>query len=258
LSLQSDVVDSGKNPRQENEKENGSANGPVEQKNNILAAAAHELRGPVSAIVLFTELLEDEGLAQLSASQRELVSSIRSSGELVLKLVEDLLDASAFRLRNARLSLQRVDLASLADECIRLNGPLAYRKMLHLHLRGEGGSRCLTIDRLKILRVINELLTNAIRASAPGGTIEIRLSTRLRFVEIAIEDEGSGICPEALKELFTPFPKDARARKSGERGLGLGLAIVKGIVLAHKGRIRVKSQVGIGSTFVVSLPIETQ
>jgi two-component system cell cycle sensor histidine kinase PleC len=257
LSIQSDVAGSGKNPRQEIKKENGSAKGPVGRKNNILAAAAHELRGPVSAIVLFTELLEDEGPAQLSANQQELVSSIRSSGELVLKLVEDLLDASAFRLGSAQLSLQRVDLASLMDECIRLNGPMADRKQLQLRLRGEGGARCLTIDRLKILRVINELLTNAIRASAPGGTIEIRLSTRPQFVEIAIEDEGSGISPAALKQLSTPFPKDARARKSGERGIGLGLAIAKGVVAAHKGRIHVKSQVGVGSTFVVSWPIET-
>lgn len=225
------------------------------QKNPILAAATHDLRSPISAIILFAELLQDEGASQLSANQRELISGIRSSSELALKLVDDLLDASVIQVGGFQLCLEDVDIATIANECLSMQRAAACKKNAHLTFRRHANLPAIKADRLKILRVINELLSNAIRVSCAGGKIEIELTARGRFLEITVQDEGPGIPPESLKTLFTAFPKEARSRRAGERGLGLGLAIVKGIVSAHKGRIRVRSQVGIGSTFVVSLPL---
>jgi len=213
------------------------------------------LRGPISAIILFTELLQEEGFGPLNSNQRELISNIHASGELALKLIDDLLDASAIQQRR-RLALQEVDVVSVAQECISIHRAAASQKSVHLTLRHDDNLPEVRADRLKILRVINELLSNAIRVSGPMQRIELGLSARRRFLEISVQDEGPGIGRNTLKTLFVPFPKEARNRRAGEHGLGLGLAIVKGIVSAHKGRVQVRSRVGSGSTFVVCLPLD--
>jgi len=224
-------------------------------RNQILVAAAHDLRSPISAIILFAELLQEEGGSQLSAGQRDLISSIRSSSELALKLVDDLLDASALQLGGSQLCLSDVDLASVARESLSMQRAAACKKNIRLTFRRDANLPAVRADRLKILRVINELLSNAIRVSCAGRKIELELRERARFVEISVQDEGPGIPRETLKTLFEPFPKESWSRRAGERSLGLGLAIVKGMAAAHKGHIRVKSQLGIGSTFVVCLPL---
>jgi signal transduction histidine kinase len=222
----------------------------------ILAAAAHDLRGPVGAIFLFTELLEEEESAQLGPSQRELISNLRCSSEILLKLIDDLLDASVGGLGRSALCLQALDLRSVAEESILLNRAVAQQNGICLELRCDAQNLEARLDRLKILRVINELLRNGIRFSNPNSDLVLRLGRRGRHVDITVEDEGRGIAPENLKILFSPFPKHDCARAAGERGLGLGLAIVKEIVAAHKGEIRVTSQVGVGSHFIVSLPTD--
>jgi signal transduction histidine kinase len=251
--LQSAIAAS--SPQSNNQKESaGSEAGSVGRQNEILSAATHDLRGPISAIILFTELLQEEGFGPLNSNQRELIANIHASGELALKLIDDLLDASAIQQRK-RLSLQEVDIVSVAQECISIHSAAATLKSVHLTLRHDDNLPEVRADRLKILRVINELLSNAIRVSGPMQNIELGLSARARFLEISVQDQGPGISRDTLKTLFVPFPKEARNRRAGEHGIGLGLAIVKGIVSAHKGRVRVRSRVGSGSTFVVCLPV---
>jgi two-component system, sensor histidine kinase and response regulator len=219
--------------------------------NEILATAAHDLLGPVGAIVLFSELLEEEVGELLDASQRETLSNIRSAGELVVKLIDDLLAVSK---RGLNLSLGPVDLVSLANESISLHRPAANQKKISLVLHSDAQIPPVRLDQLKIMRVINELLSNAIRFSEPGQGVALGLSLRGQVVEIAVSDEGPGISPKDLKGLFLPFHKHTRHCPQG--GRGLGLAITKKIVDAHKGRIRVKSRPGTGSTFSVSLPTD--
>jgi two-component system, OmpR family, sensor kinase len=222
----------------------------------ILGAAAHELRGPLGAIVFFTELLEEETAGQLTASQRELVSNIHLSSELVMKLVDDLMDASAVRMTRPNLCLEPVDVPSIVEDCITLNRSRAERSGISIWSQYDGPIPTMRLARPKILRAINELLRNAIRFSSSGSNVALRTWVEGRQVHITVEDRGSGISPEVLQTLFSPVPKQARARLPGERGLGLGLAIVRGIVAAHKGQIRVNSRPGAGSTFTLSLPTD--
>ena len=185
---------------------------------------------------MFSELLEDDVRDELRAHQRELLSNIRLSSELLLNLIDELLEAYAGRLR---LSLQPVDLVSLVHECITLQRASADRHGIQLELRCDAQLPDVTLDQPKILRVISELLDNAIRFSSAGQTVELRLSVRGPNVEIAVRNAGP----------------PGRARIAGARTLGLGLVLAKRIVAAHKGRIRVKSQRGAGSTFFVLIPI---
>ncbi len=219
--------------------------------NEILATAAHDLLGPVGAMVLFSELLEEEVGDLLDASQREMLSNIGSAGELVIKLIDDLLAVSK---RGLNLSLGPVGLVPLANECISLHRPAASQKRISLVLLADAQIPPVRLDQLKIMRVINELLSNAIRFSGPDQKVELGLSLRGQVVEIAVSDAGPGISPKDLKGLFLPFHK--RARNCSQAGRGLGLAIAKNIVRAHRGRIRVKSRPGAGSTFSVSLPLD--
>jgi two-component system, OmpR family, sensor kinase len=222
----------------------------------ILGAAAHELRGPLGAIVFFTELLEEETAGQLTANQRELVSNIHLSSELVMKLVDDLMDASAVRMTRPNLCLEPVDVPSIVEDCITLNRSRAERGGVSIWSQYDGPIPKMRLARPKILRAINELLRNAIRFSSSGSNVALRTWVEERQVHITVEDRGSGISPEVLQTLFSPVPKQAHARLPGERGLGLGLAIVRGIVAAHKGQIRVNSRPGAGSTFTLSLPTD--
>jgi two-component system, OmpR family, sensor kinase len=222
----------------------------------ILGAAAHELRGPLGAIVFFTELLEEETAGQLTANQRELVSNIHLSSELVMKLVDDLMDASAVRVTRPNLCLEPVDVASIVEDCITLNRSRAERSGVSVWSQCDGPIPTMKLARPKILRAINELLRNAIRFSSSGSNVVLGACVQGRQVHITVEDRGSGISPDVLNTLFSPFPKQGDARLPGERGLGLGLAIVRGIVAAHKGRIRVNSRPGAGSTFTLSLPTD--
>jgi two-component system, OmpR family, sensor kinase len=222
----------------------------------ILGAAAHELRGPLGAIVLFTELLEEDTSGQLSVSQKELVSNIHLSSQLVMKLIDDLMDASAVKMTRPNLCLQPVDVVSVVGDCIILNQGRAERSGIRVSSQCDGQLPTVKLDRLKILRAINELLRNAIRFSSSGSNVALRTWVEERQVHITVEDRGSGISPEVLQTLFSPVPKQAHARLPGERGLGLGLAIVRGIVAAHKGQIRVNSRPGAGSTFTLSLPTD--
>jgi signal transduction histidine kinase len=248
--LQSAIINSSPEPKNREE-----SAGSARRQNQILSTATHDLRGPISAIILFTELLQEEGFGPLNSNQRELISNIHASGELALKLIDDLLDASASQ-QGRRLSLQEVDIISVAQECISIQRAAATQKNVHITLRHDDHLPEVRADRLRILRVINELLSNAIRLSGPMQMIDLGLRARGRFLEISVQDEGPGIPRESLKTLFMPFPKEAQNRRAGEHGIGLGLAIVKGIVSAHKGRIRVRSRVGSGSTFVVCLPLD--
>jgi len=107
---------------------------------------------------------------------------------------------------------------------------------------------------LKILQVVNELLANAIRFSDPGRSIVVKLSLADQFAQIEVRDEGPGILPEDMKNIFQPYPLLCDKSKACDRGHGLGLAIARGIVEAHQGDIQMDSQFGVGSTFTVSLP----
>jgi signal transduction histidine kinase len=185
-----------------------------------LAAAAHDLRGPVGAIFLFTELLEEDESGQLGPSQRELISNLRCSSEILLKLIDDLLDASVGGLSRSALCLQPLDLRSVAEESILLNRAFAQQNGICLELRCDAQHLEARLDRLKILRVINELLRNGIRFSNPNSDVVLRLGRRGRHIDITDEEEGRGIAPENFKILFSPFPKHHCARASGERGIG--------------------------------------
>ncbi len=225
-----------------------------DEKNRFLGMAAHDLRNPLDVILTYSEILLEEAAPRLDGDQVAFIETIRSSSELMLHIIEDLLDLAKIESGRLELDLARVDLVGLAERNVALNRALAAKKGTAIELRCEEGPFPMLVDPPKIEQVLNNLIGNAVKFSPPGSTVEVRLSRRDGRAAVAVADQGPGVPPEELDRLFRPFERTRVRSTAGEKSTGLGLAIVKRIVEGHQGEIRVESGPEGGSVFVVTLP----
>lgn len=236
---------------------NGELARLVEQKNRFLGIAAHDLRNPLGVILGYTELLLSGDAGAVNEEQAEILSVVNSSVDFMLGLINDLLDMSMIQAGALRLDMRPADFGAIVRKNVATNRVVADKKRIALLLREEVKLEPLVIDRRKIEQVLNNLISNAVKYSHPRTTVEIRVAREGDEVVISVKDQGVGIPRSELENLFRPFQKTSARSTAGERSTGLGLAIVRIIVEGHRGRIWVESEVGRGSTFHVSLPINT-
>lgn len=217
-----------------------------------LSVATHELRTPISTILLNLQMLERhaalKGSLDAATVQRMLGVPARQLRRLT-RMVDLLLDTA--QVENERLVLQpqEVDLCELVHDAATRLDPLAREAGARISL-GECVSVVGRWDRLRLEQVVTNLLTNAIKYG--GGQVEVRTSGGAEAL-LVVRDNGMGIAAEDQKRIFEPFERLLSA--SGEEGAGLGLYIVREIVRAHGGRIEVESAPGQGATFTVVLPL---
>jgi signal transduction histidine kinase len=228
-----------------------------ELKNRFLGTAAHELRNPLGIIWSYSDFLMHEISDLLSEEHLEFLSIIQYSSEFMLHMVDDLLDVSAIESGRLNLTLESTDLFALVEHNVALNRVLAEKKQIHLGLHTDGDSPALHLDPAKIEQVLNNLISNAVKFSYPASSVEIRVFREKDRALISVRDEGQGIPADEVDNLFKWFGKTSVKGTEGEISSGLGLAIAHKIVLGHRGRIWVESEVGKGSTFCVSLPIDS-
>lgn len=227
-------------------------------KNQFLGMAAHDLRNPLSVIMSYSNFLMEDAGAALNDEQREFLRIIRQSSEFMLHLVNDLLDIAQIEAGQLRLDLQPTDLVALVRRNLALNRVLAAKKNIEIQLNDEPLPP-LPLDASKMEQVLNNLMDNAVKFSPPHTTITVRVARAPdddSSVLLTVQDQGPGIPPNELDKLFKPFQRASVKSPSGEKGTGLGLTIVKKIVEGHNGRIWVESQVGQGTTFFVTLPLQ--
>lgn len=228
----------------------------IREKTELLGTAAHDLRLPLAAIQVSSELLA-ESKDRATEEEGELIESIQSMSKLMLRLLDDTLDLATVESGTIQLHAASATLASIVKKSVSMSFPLAARKQMLLSLVQVGEPRPVRVDPLKMSKVFNCLIENAIKYCQPGARIEVRISrSRADSVLVAVEDDGPGIDPADLETLFTPFQRTRARALSGEPGVGLGLAIAKRIVELHDGQIWVKSEVGKGTTFYVTLPAQ--
>jgi signal transduction histidine kinase len=216
----------------------------------FFSLVAHDLRGPLTTISGYSQLLARADALDDERRER-FARAVSSATRSLVRLADDLMDAS--RIGGGRLELSRStwDLRGLAAEIVeqRQVATPSHRLVLEASDDGVEGSW----DRDRIARVLVNLIDNAVKYSAPGGTVVVHVGRGDGRASLTVRDRGLGIPPEEIPRLFQPY---ARARQvAGISGLGLGLYIVQGIVAAHGGAISVESRVGRGSTFVVTLPL---
>ena len=146
---------------------------------------------------------------------------------------------------------------TIVAQCVAMSRPLADRKQMRLRFFQQGKPLLVLLDSLKMSKVFNNLIENAIRHCQPGAQIAVGVSRSEDEVLVSVRDDGPGMDPTDLKALFIPFQKIRSRPRSDESSTGLGLAIAKHAVDLHGGRIWANSEVGRGTTFYVSLPAAT-
>jgi signal transduction histidine kinase/ActR/RegA family two-component response regulator len=221
-------------------------------KSEFLSRMSHELRTPLNAILGFGQLLERQNP---TVQQRARVEHITSAGRHLLNLINEVLDISRIEAGHLQLSVEPVAVADVLDEALALMRPLAAAREMEISVDAQLDKDIHVIaDRQRLKQVLLNLLTNAVKYTAVGGSIGVVLdrsqSTNTRLV---VTDTGAGIGPEKLARLFTPFDR-LGAEQSGVEGTGLGLALCQRLMHAMGGDIGVHSLVGKGSAFWIELP----
>jgi signal transduction histidine kinase len=216
----------------------------------MAAGVAHELNNPLTSVVGFTELALDE---------LPVDSTVRGDLELVLKearrarsVVRRLLDFA----RQAETIRVKADINEIVDDVLMLTKHLMQSSNVKPEIRLGENLAWVSVDRNQIKQVVINLVNNALYAMPDGGRIVVETQEQIRFgrnwLKLSIRDNGVGISPENLERIFEPF-----FTTRGDRGgTGLGLSVTYGIVTDHGGMIEVESQVKVGSTFIVWLPME--
>lgn len=216
------------------------------------ADASHELRTPLT--VLRGELEELAQQPNLHEESRERIGSALEETERLSKIVESLLVISRLDAGEARMERKRFDLAELTGATVEQMRLLAEDKDILLACEADGGVE-VEGDSARLKQVIVNLLDNAIKYTAPGGRVEVKVARNGDSAMLEVKDSGVGIPGEALPHIFERFYRVDKARSRAVGGTGLGLAIVKSICAAHGGEVTVESQEGRGSVFRVKLPV---
>ncbi|HEU4625816.1 MAG TPA: two-component regulator propeller domain-containing protein [Steroidobacteraceae bacterium] len=227
-------------------------------KSDFLDRMSHELRTPMNGVVGMTELL---ARTPLSATQAHLTKTIRSSAQILLQIVNDLLDLSKIRAGKVALEALPIDLAQVLEECTSLFAGAAEDKGIELIVCPPARfDRVLLGDPLRVRQILMNLVGNAVKFTSHGevvvradiGAVEGERAT----VRIAVSDTGIGMDAAAMERIFEPFSQadETTTRRFG--GTGLGLAICRELADLMGGTIEVESKSQIGSTFCLSLPLQ--
>jgi signal transduction histidine kinase len=223
-------------------------------KSKFLGMAVHDLRNPLNVVNGYLELLLNNYLGALPEEQRVFIERSYGACKSMSALLEDLLDISAIEAGALELELEEHNVVDVITEAYRANSVLASAKEISMELNVEDGLQPVLVDGKRMGQVMNNLISNAIKYSYPKTSIRLRAQPAPGGVEIVVHDEGQGIPSHELTRIFRAFGRGTTKPTGGEKSTGLGLAIVSRIVKAHKGSVRVKSNVGQGSTFTVFLP----
>ena len=218
-------------------------------RDQMLGVVAHDLRNPLSTILMASEMLE-EAVDPKSAASKQ-VRMITRAGERMNRLIQDLLDVKRIEAGGIPIERRAVPAACLLAEAAEMLRPLAAASSIDLTVASCDHLPSVAADPHRIQQVLSNLIGNAIKFTPQGGRIVLRGDCTPGGVRMAVSDTGPGIPAEQLPHIFGQFWQGSRTDR---RGIGLGLAIAKGIVEAHGGRIWVESTVGRGSTFYFSLP----
>jgi hypothetical protein len=228
-----------------------------EAKSQFLARMSHELRTPLNAVLGFTQLLLSEDPADHHpdptwASRRRRLEHIRSAGQHLLSLINDVLQLSGLAGGEVRIALEPVPLQGLLDSTLPMLGPLLEGRDNPV----QAGPLALAVmaDATRLRQVLLNLLSNAIKYNRPGGVVRVSALRQDNRVLLRVSDEGCGLDDAQLRHLFEPFNRLGADRGTVE-GTGIGLAIVKALVERMGGSIGVRSTPGQGSVFEVSLAL---
>ena len=231
-------------------------------KDEFLANMSHELRTPLNAILGMTEGLQEGIFGAAIPTQLQAIGTIERSGNHLLELINDILDLAKIGAGHIELECAPTNICDLCHSSLSFVKQQAVQKRIRLQIQLPPRIPNISIDERRIRQVLINMLNNAVKFTPVGGNISLNVTieadnTTSSFIRLAVIDTGIGIDRADLDKLFQPFMQVNIALNRQHNGTGLGLALVKGIVEMHGGSVRVHSEVGVGSQFIVDLPIPT-
>lgn len=224
-----------------------------EDELDFIAFAAHELRGPITIIRGYLDVLQDELSGTLQDDQKELFHRLTVSANRLSGYINNILNTSRFDRRHLTMHLAETTVANVYDT---IRDDIALRASSQNRLLSvtiPDGLPTIAADTASLGEVLVNLIDNAIKYSNEGGAITVTASSKGDMVEVAVQDNGIGMPSSVVSNLFQKFYRSHRSREAVS-GTGIGLYITKAIIESHGGTISVRSEEGKGSTFVVSLP----
>lgn len=244
-----------------------------QMKDEFVAVASHELRTPLTSVLGYLALVMEGEAGALNREQRAYLAVAETSAERLLHLADDLLLVARSDAGRLRVEMEELDLPALVGSCVQAARPMAEENDIALSclLRrgggdggggddgeageaGEAGVPIMLGDATRLAQVVDNLLSNALKFTPPGGAVQVRLGPHEGGAALEVSDSGPGIPAQEQARLFERFYRTASASRDAVPGTGLGLAIIKMIVDAHDGHIAVRSAEGEGTTFRIELP----
>lgn len=225
-------------------------------KSEFIATVSHELRTPMTSIKGSLGLVLGGIAGDLPAEAKELLSIAQNNTDRLIRLINDILDIS--RIEAGKMEIKRgpLPIAEAIGRAVREMEGFANQRSIETVTEIAPNLPRVLADSDRLLQVLVNLLSNGIKFSEPGSRVDVRARQDGEFVQVQVQDRGPGIPPDQVARIFEKFHRidNASTRRTG--GTGLGLAICKAIVEEHGGQIWVESELGVGSTFSFTLPIE--
>lgn len=228
----------------------------IKAKSDFTSMVTHELRSPIGAIQMGLDLIFDESTKNLNENQLKILTISKNSIERLVRLINSTLDLQKLKNGTVSLDIQKYNINNLALEIKSSMIRLTNEKNLRFNVSLDESLPLIRFDRDKIIQVIVNLISNAIKFTDEGG-ITVSTEAKGNEVVVSVKDEGIGIEEKDISELFVPFHQLGNARNHKKGSSGLGLSISKTIVEAHGGKIWAESKMGKGSVFSFSFPLNS-
>ncbi|TCT03933.1 ATP-binding protein [Aquabacter spiritensis] len=223
-------------------------------KNEFVSTVSHELRTPLTSIAGSLGLLDGGAAGALPAGAKRLVAIAHQNSRRLVRLINDILDIEKMQSASVAFAHDPVSLEEVARLAIEQNAAFADQHGVRLVLQAVSCDSTVVGDHDRLIQVLTNLISNAVKFSPAEGTVSLRVGRRTGMVRVSVEDHGTGIPLAFRASMFTRFAQADNSDTRQRGGTGLGLAIVKEIVDRHGGRISFETEEGVGTTFHVDLP----
>ena len=222
-------------------------------KSDFLATMSHELRTPLNSILGFSDVLLSS--SNINDKQKRWVGNIKSSGETLLNLINDILDLAKIEAGKMELRLEDFSIHDICEGMINMFRPLAEKKNIDLRSQITPDIPVMNQDVTKLQQILQNLLSNAVKFTPEGGRVLITAETDGTHVTLTIADTGVGIAEEEQELVFEKFRQSGNPMTREQGGTGLGLSIVRELSKLLGGEVMLQSELGRGSTFTLRLPL---
>ncbi len=225
-------------------------------RGDFFSMVSHELKSPLSSLLMQLSVVVDGLAGELTTKQADLLGKAKEKTKGMITLVNDILDYRRIQEGKSIQKIERLDVADILNRTVELMRLSSEEKGLNVVCDISEKLPAVTGDRGGVEAVFVNLISNAIKYTPKGGNVNVSLNREGKGVRFMITDTGVGIQSEDIDRIFEKFYRIKTEETRSVSGTGLGLSIVKGIVDAHNGVVHVESEVGEGTTFIVSLPAE--